>query len=153
MLCICFLNGLKDTVFMQTNTTIFKILKKADFLLLGALLLFAFAGSILLARAQKAPGETVRVTVDGEVYGEYPLSQDAEIFLPPTNDSSADGFHGENVIVIAGGEVRMREADCKNQVCVRTGSISRPGQTIVCLPHRVVVTILKGEEVLDAVTH
>ena len=38
----------------------------------------------------------------------------------------------------------MTEADCPDKICVNTGKISKIGETIVCLPHRVVVEI-QGE--------
>ena len=39
----------------------------------------------------------------------------------------------------------MTHADCPDQICVKTGSISRSGQSIVCAPNRVVVTVT-GED-------
>lgn len=49
-----------------------------------------------------------------------------------------------NVVEISGGSVRVSEASCKNQVCVHHSSISRPGESIVCLPNRLVVRIDAG---------
>ena len=37
--------------------------------------------------------------------------------------------------------VRVDRADCPTQDCVHTGTISRTGQSIVCLPARVVITL------------
>ncbi|MBR3561295.1 MAG: NusG domain II-containing protein [Oscillospiraceae bacterium] len=37
-------------------------------------------------------------------------------------------------------------ADCPTQDCVRTGVISRPGQSIVCLPARIVIAVEGAEE-------
>ncbi len=53
---------------------------------------------------------------------------------------------GKNIVEIGEGSVRILEADCPDQVCVRTGWISNPGQTVVCLPHKLVVEIKGGEE-------
>ena len=38
----------------------------------------------------------------------------------------------------------MYEADCPDQICYSPEFVSKPGETIVCLPHRVVVEV-KGE--------
>ena len=46
-----------------------------------------------------------------------------------------------NVIVIEDGTVRMESSSCKNQICVDHGRISLIGDSIVCLPNRVVVEI------------
>lgn len=82
---------------------------------------------------------TVRVTVDGSVYGTYSLDRDQTITI--TQD---DGK--ENVLVIEDENVYMKEANCRNQICVRTGKISRPGQSITCLPNRVSAVIEGGED-------
>ena len=62
-----------------------------------------------------------------------PLSQDDVL----TVASSA----GTNVIEVQAGKVRVSEADCPNQDCVEQGWISKAGQQIVCLPHKLVVNI------------
>lgn len=48
---------------------------------------------------------------------------------------------GHNTIEIDGRRVRIREADCHDQVCVRTGWLTRAGQSAVCLPNRLVVKL------------
>ena len=57
--------------------------------------------------------------------------------------------------MIEDGAARMEDADCPDQICVRQGKIRAQGETIICLPNRVVVRITgtgepDGEEV-DAV--
>lgn len=37
--------------------------------------------------------------------------------------------------------VTMSESDCPTQDCVHTGSVSRSGQSIVCLPARVIIQL------------
>lgn len=39
------------------------------------------------------------------------------------------------------GRVRVLESTCPHQVCVKTGWIDRPGQVIVCVPARMVITV------------
>lgn len=46
-----------------------------------------------------------------------------------------------NTIVIKDGYVYMGDADCKNQVCVKSGKISKKGESILCLPNKTIVTI------------
>ena len=51
-------------------------------------------------------------------------------------------------------EVWVESSDCPTQDCVHTGHISRSGQSIVCLPARVIVRLEGGETVdtgVDAV--
>ena len=56
-----------------------------------------------------------------------------------------------NVLEISGGGAAVVEANCGDHTCVRTGTVSRTGETIVCLPHRLVVEIVGGAADVDAV--
>ena len=58
---------------------------------------------------------------------------------------SVDGPLGETVIEIDEGSVRVLSSPCPEKICIRSGSISRPGQWIACLPNRVFITI-KGRD-------
>lgn len=57
----------------------------------------------------------------------------------------------QNVIEIDGRTIRFSESTCPDQVCVRTGTLTRSGQTAVCLPNRVIVRLCGGEPEVDAV--
>lgn len=48
-----------------------------------------------------------------------------------------------NVLCIAGGEIRMESADCRDQICVRHRPISGGGESIICLPHRLAVEVME----------
>lgn len=52
---------------------------------------------------------------------------------------------GTNTIQVKGGEVSVSDADCPNHDCVNQGAISRAGQQIVCLPHKLTVDISDKE--------
>lgn len=57
-----------------------------------------------------------------------------------------------NVIEITPGGVRFAESDCPDQVCVRSGLLTRAGQSAVCLPNRVIVRLTGAEApAVDAV--
>lgn len=69
---------------------------------------------------------------DGKEYV-LPLSKNAETVI----SSSA----GSNTIVVENGTVRVSDADCPNHDCVNQGAISKAGQQIVCLPHKLTIDI------------
>jgi len=52
--------------------------------------------------------------------------------------------YGYNLIEIDNDVVRIIEADCYNQICVKGGSIKNVGEVLVCLPHKLIVEI-KGK--------
>ncbi len=117
---------------------------KNDILLVAALLLVALAAWGLL-RLTRARGAEAVVTVDGATVAALPLSEDAVLTV-----GEGQGF--SNVIEVSGGRVRVRDADCPDRLCVRTGWVSRDGESIVCLPHKLVVTVRGGEAGPDEVS-
>lgn len=52
-----------------------------------------------------------------------------------------DGAGGFCVVSIDAGSVRVTKSNCPRHICIRMGSISRPGQWIACMPHRVFIRI------------
>lgn len=92
-------------------------------------------------------GEYVTVTVDKNLYGTYSLNQE-QIIEIRLEDGSL------NILQIAAGRADMVEADCPDKTCVRQKAISHDQETIVCLPHRIVVTIEGGQSSdLDAIAN
>ncbi len=117
-------------------------LKRGDLYLIGGCLLAALilCGLWLLLRRD---GGTVIVEQDGLETARYALHKDRTVKI--------EGEEGYNLLIIEGGEVWLLEADCPNQLCVKMGKIRSAGQSIVCLPHRLVVRIVGGASPLDAV--
>ena len=115
---------------------------KRDFLLLIVLLI---AGGVLALLVLLAPsGRRACIYVDGELVGEYALSQDTTFVM--------EDFGVKNEICISDGRVCVTTADCPDKLCVNMGWISREGQSIICLPHKLIITI-KGDadDEIDAV--
>ena len=50
-----------------------------------------------------------------------------------------------NLFSVTDGVVRMEAADCRDQICVRHRAVSAVGESIICLPHKLVVEITTGE--------
>lgn len=113
-----------------------------DLILVGAVLAAALAVYVLVNVLGKE-GQTVVVTVDGAVIAEKPITVNDSVDI-----KDADGC---NRVVIDNREVYMESADCPDKVCVKTGRISRAGETIVCLPHKVVVEIKGGGSNADSI--
>ena len=104
-------------------------LRRADLLLIALLLLLS--AGLWAWNARSGGGGWAVVTVDGEEIGRYRLSEDREVPIQTER--------GSNLLVIRDGAAAVTEADCGDHTCVRRGTVSRRGETIVCLPHRLVV--------------
>lgn len=53
--------------------------------------------------------------------------------------------YGYNKICWQSGEIWIEESDCKNQICVNTGKLSSENGSIICAPHKVVITVSSQE--------
>ena len=96
------------------------------------LLVLAVAGGCLWLF--RGDGNTVTVTVDGAVYGVYPLSQNRV-------EDIRTGESEINRLVIQDGKAYVETATCPDGICAGHRPISREGESIVCLPHKVVITV------------
>ena len=110
--------------------------KKKTKELLLLFLLFLLCGALFAIRHFTASSKnSIKITVCGREQGIYDLSCDQIIRIGETN-----------VCEIRDGQVRMIEADCPDQLCVDMKAISAEGETIVCLPHKVVVEVISSDE-------
>jgi len=109
------------------------MIKKADIVLFILILAFGLAVS-WWSLTTNTGGDRAIVTVDGQLYGTYSLSEDQTIEVVQENGHS-------NYITIKDGTVSMAYSSCKNQVCVNTGAISETKDSIVCLPNKVMIEI------------
>ena len=109
--------------------------KKRDLLLLAVLLAAAallFAGREFFAGR---PAVLVSVSVDGTEIMTLDLNRNDDIVIESGNGQT-------NHLIIEDGKAFLTEASCPDKLCVRQGAISETGQSIVCLPNRVIVTIV-----------
>ena len=110
---------------------------RADLVLILSLILIC-AITFLAVSLMREEGEAVRVEIDGELYATYPLDTDGEYRI------------GEkNILTVKDGRAYMSYADCPDKTCVRTRAASKTGDTIICLPNRISVTVIGGEGDVD----
>lgn len=76
----------------------------------------------------------MQIILDGELIETYTYSKDDTYkeFLIDTG----------NVIVLDEGEVYMKSASCPDGLCIKQGKISFSGESIICLPNKLVVKIV-----------
>ena len=115
---------------MNTQEQIKRKKYRLDIIVIAAVLLLSILLFLILF-FNKEPGNMVKVEVDGTVVGTYSLSEDGSY---PLNG-------GTNVLVIEKGTARLVESQCPDHTCEQMGKVRYVGQTIVCLPNRVTVTV------------
>ena len=101
-----------------------------DIILVVALLAVAIV-ILVITGSHGTEGSFVSVMLQNDEIARYSLSIDGIYAI--------NG--GTNTIEIKDGKVRMLEAQCPNHLCVHQGWISLEGQSIVCLPNKVTVSV------------
>ena len=84
----------------------------------------------------RGDGDAVVVEVDGKPYGTYSLAVDRTVEI-----RTGDGGKDVNVLVIKDGKAYVESANCRDGICAAHKPISKQGESIVCLPHKVVITV------------
>ncbi|HOQ76229.1 MAG TPA: NusG domain II-containing protein [Thermoclostridium sp.] len=108
--------------------------KPGDFFIV--LFIAAAAVIMMISMRQADTGEkTALIIHDGVVV--------KKIRLDTLDHTEIHEYSGEypGVIEAENGRIRFREAECPDQVCVRTGWISKNGQIAVCLPEGILIKI------------
>ena len=135
-----FPNGLAAAFYKSPTTTSMAgklMLTRYDRFLIVGLVAIALL-SLLVIRYRARGVDTVVVQVDGKKVFRAPLTDDAHL--------SADGPLGKTHIEIKEGRVRVIDSPCRRKTCVHTGWIDKAYQTIVCMPNRVVIHLIGGDD-------
>ena len=104
-----------------------------DVILILSVLLAAVVIGLLLALTGKQ-GDTVNVTVNGTLYGVYSLHEDRTVEIVTEA--------GNNRLVIKNGEAFVEAATCPDGICVVHRPIKSTRESIACLPHGVVISVV-----------
>lgn len=113
------------------------ITKKRDIVLAAVLLILGVTGVLIVKYGLKS-GNTVDVYIDDKLVQTIDLSVDDEYTFQTDK--------GSNTVEVRNGAVSMKSADCPDKVCVRMGTKNRNGETITCLPHKLVIEVHGGQE-------
>ncbi|MDE5865030.1 MAG: NusG domain II-containing protein [Lachnospiraceae bacterium] len=151
-------------------------MKKADIWLISAIMIVALI-ILLVFRLTRTQGSYANISYDGLIIMQIPISNlEAKYYLLteniPHSYEDTQSVYGivelseeewlniqhpledYNVLLCLNGEVRMIESSCTDQICVHHSAICMAGESIICLPHKIVIEIVsdKGNE-LDGVAY
>lgn len=112
--------------------------KKNDFYIMLSVILIASVWWAVWHFIVADDGMEIIVTQNGKEIGSYPLFEDNSLTFGSEEE-------GRNVLVIRDGEAYMSEADCPDKLCVKQKAVSKSGESIICLPHRLVIEV-RGKE-------
>lgn len=108
---------------------------KRELFLIAGLVLMALIWSVGQKILHSEPPTFAQVSVNGTVTASLDLKQDTEITVTEKGG-------GYNKLIVRNGEVWCDSASCPDKVCVQQGKKSHNGDTIACLPNKMIVTIV-----------
>ena len=113
--------------------------------------------------ANMGAGGTILITVNGQEYSRLSLAsegsyliREGEVLRRLSETKVPDDITDKkyNILTIKNGVASMVEAGCPDLLCVHQKDISLKGEQIVCLPNKVVVSVIDGgENPVDTVTN
>lgn len=112
---------------------------KHDTFFLALLVILGIALSVWVYFPSPSDNSILEVRLNGQVQMHLALSKNTEQKI-----SGTDGII--NRFRIQNGSVQMTEATCHDHICINTRSIHKVGETIVCLPHRLVLAIVSSDK-------
>ena len=120
--------------------------KTKNDIILAVIVIAVAAIGLLLLNVFKTEGSFAVVKIEGKETARYPLSVNTEVVIET-------GDNGKNTLVIENNKAFMKDANCPDKICEGHSKISYKGETIVCLPHKVVIEIVAedSENELDVV--
>lgn len=106
-------------------------------IILAVVIGFIAAAGLLLFNLTKTHGDYASVKVDGVEKYRFSLSENVNIeILTGENNSQS------NTLIIENGQARISQASCPDKICVGHKPVENVNESIVCLPHKVVVEIV-----------
>lgn len=103
---------------------------KYDFILAGIILIFSVSSLLSFKNFGSNNGEKAFIYENGKLIKEVNLSEEKII------------NYADMEIEVKEGRIRVLKSDCPQKICVQTGWISKPSQTIICVPNKVLIEIV-----------
>ena len=122
-----------------------RIFTRADVLLISVLISTAALFLFIFYLWAADSGEIAAVYENGVLSGSYRLDRDCVINV-------YENGHITNMIEIKDRSVRVIFADCPDKSCVKQGAVSGVGQSVVCLPNRLFVTVNGKGGIVDGIS-
>lgn len=108
-------------------------MKKFDMIIVAGVIVIAAILYVSGIFSPKYDGKYAVIYTDDEEYARLPLDEDTIMRV--------ETEYGYNEVAIKDGYADCTDADCRDGVCVKHKAISMKDETIVCLPHKVIIEI------------
>lgn len=118
-------------------------ISKREIIIISLILIISLLGYVFVNTREQ--GSIARIEVSQKLYGSYDLSIDQNIAV---NDPEG--------LVLIKCEIKDKKiyvvsSTCPDKICINQGNIGSSGQTIVCLPNKIVIKVINSDEPIDGV--
>lgn len=121
-------------------------MKTKHWVLLFAAVAAACLIAIVLLPLPQGVAHCAELRQNGALIRTVSLDEDARFTVPAPNG-------GSNTVVVDRGRIRVEQATCPDQLCVKQGWSRTRDYPIVCLPHGLVIQPKGGAVDFDAVAN
>ena len=123
-------------------------MRKNDYLLLVFLIILTSLGYLLHGSTTSTPNKILIVQHDQNILQKIQLQK---IQTPKKIEIPTE--HGTVIVQIDHNGAYIVDSPCRDKLCIHQGKITHTGQTIVCMPEKVLLTLTAAgkEGALDAV--
>jgi hypothetical protein len=124
------------------------LMRKNDYLLLLFLLFMAGMGYLLHGHATTTDAKILIVQHGQTIIQKINLQN-----IKTATELKIPTEHGQMIVNVDNDGAYVVSSPCRDKLCVHQGKITRPGQTIVCLPEEVLLTLITPgkESAIDAI--
>ncbi len=119
------------------------LLKKGDIVIIAVVLVLSLL--LLVPSFTGSDNVTAVIYVDGEEYERVELGVGTQRTIATDNKTDA-------VIKVMDDAIYFESAGCPDELCVKSGKLTRAGETAACLPGGVVITLVGDSSGPDAIT-
>ena len=115
----------------------FHLIRPFEAVIIGIVLLSSIAAIVIMNLS--GGGSRTAVIRCGDVKRELSLNRDGLFRF--------DGIDAE--FEVKDGKIRLTAASCPDKICEKTGYIGSSGQSIICVPNKITVTVVGSGESVD----
>lgn len=122
-------------------------MKKGDLILILLILVIVIFVFTVRAFYKDSSVNYIEVRSDGKLVKKIRLTENLNLSL------NIKSFEGSLTLEISDGKVYVEGSSCRDKLCEKTGKISNVGESIICLPNRISISIVGAKNEFDTTTY
>lgn len=131
---------------MKNSNVSFKVKNRIWIIVFSVAALICFGVWLFISNVS-SPTNVVGIYKDGGLVDKIDLNSVTNEY-----EITLSGEYGDNIILVSNGHIKMKSADCPDELCVEHGELKNSYSPIVCLPNKVVIKFENSTGGADAKT-